>query len=210
MNTENEIASDNNISEEELAERACAGDAEAWSRLAALYYGAVAGTARRYFMEGAETEDMIQEGFIGLCKAVNGFDSGKCPVFRPFALMCIKRQILSALRSASRFKHMPLNTRIPLDAGSEYDEAMIFNISKARSLDDPEAIIISKERVSGIEEAVCRALSENEARVLSLRLEGLSYKEIARITDKDIKSVDNAVQRIKRKLETVFSSAEER
>lgn len=167
------------------------------------YKNFVRAKARTYFLIGADREDIIQEGMIGLFKAIRDFREDKLSSFRAFAELCITRQIITAIKTATRQKHIPLNSYISLNKpifDEDSDRTLMDIISEDR-VTDPEEMMINREEFSGIEAKMGELLSALEWEVLSLYLEGKSYQEIACDLDKHVKSIDNALQRVKRKLE---------
>lgn len=180
----------------ELWRLASAGDAAAEEELIAEYSRLVKICARPYFLVGADSEDLIQEGMLGLLSAVRHYDPAKDVKFRTYAEYCIRRRIYNAIKSASRFKHNPLNDYVSLESPG-IDES---NPQGSFHLRDPEEFVIAKERVDEITNSLYGSLSRLEEKVLGLYLEGLSYEEMASKLKKTPKSVDNAVQRIRRKL----------
>ena len=198
------------LSDEELVKAAQSGDDEALEAILSRYKNLVYAKSKPYFLAGAEDEDIVQEGFIGLYKAVIDFDGERFPFFKVFANVCVTRHILTAVKAASRKKHQPLNSYVSLDQ-STYDDdgdTTLLDIMAATELQDPEAIVIDRENMDGMEYTINKVLSKLEAQVLVLHLEGLSYSEIAARLGKDVKAVDNAVQRIKKKLESALKSDE--
>ena len=161
--------------------------------------------ARAYFLMGADREDIIQEGMIGLYKAIRDFNSEKEVCFNTFASICITRQILTAIKNASRQKHMPLNSYVSLNKSiyAEEEKAFIDELIP-KNISNPEELLIGKEDKIYIEESLLKHLSEFEHRVLSLYLAGNSYSKIASKIEKDEKSIDNALQRVRKKLEKII------
>lgn len=193
------------LSDEELVDRAQGGDDDALEVILARYKGLVYAKSKPYFLAGADDDDVIQEGFIGLYKAVKDFDGEKFPFFKVFAGVCVTRHILNAVAAAQRKKHGPLNSYISLDKSSYDDnDHPLMEVVAADELQDPEAIVIERENVDGMEYTINRVLSKLETQVLVYHLGGMSYNEIAQKLGKDTKAVDNAVQRIKRKLESAL------
>lgn len=168
----------------------------------------VARKANSYFLAGADKDDIIQEGMIGLFKAVRDYRTDKDASFRSFAELCITRQIISAVKSASRLKHSPLNSYISLDKPiqDENYDATLLDIIAAGQAANPEDIIIGRENMEQVEIKMEEVLSRFECEVLSLYLTGKSYSSIASILKKDPKSIDNALQRIKKKFEKFSDS----
>ncbi|MEL4105562.1 sigma-70 family RNA polymerase sigma factor [Oscillospiraceae bacterium CM] len=180
----------------ELTNLASTGDASAEEELIAEYSRLVKACARPYFLAGGDSEDLIQEGMLGLLSAVRHFDPAKEVQFKTYAEFCIRRRLISAIKTASRFKHTPLNDYVSLES-PELDEN---NTQGLFSLRDPEEFVIARERVHEITDCLFGSLSRFESNVLGLYLEGFSYEEMALKVNKPQKSVDNAVQRIRKKL----------
>ena len=159
--------------------------------------------ARAYFLIGADREDIIQEGMIGLYKAVRDFDASKTNSFKGFADICITRQIITAIKTATRQKHIPLNSYISLNKPvyDEESERTLLDIIATSIVTDPEELIISKEELKHIESKMNELLSDLELQVVEYYLNGKSYQYIADKLKRDVKSIDNALQRVKRKLE---------
>lgn len=190
------------MSDEALVELSAAGDKAATECLLARYKNLVRAKARMYFLVGADKEDIIQEGMIGLFKAIRDFDAGRHTTFRGFAELCVKRQIITAVKSANRQKHIPLNSYISLNKpvfDDDAEQTLLDTISEKKVF-DPEEIIITKEHFMDMQEKMSKNLSKLEWNVLSLYLDGKSYVEIAKKVKKSEKSIDNALQRIKRKV----------
>ena len=189
--------------DEEIIIDARQGNYMALEYLINKYKNFVRAKARTYFLIGADREDIIQEGMIGLFKAIRDFREDKLSSFRAFAELCITRQIITAIKTATRQKHIPLNSYISLNKpifDEDSDRTLMDIISEDR-VTDPEEMMINREEFSGIEAKMGELLSALEWEVLSLYLEGKSYQEIACDLDKHVKSIDNALQRVKRKLE---------
>ena len=158
---------------------------------------------RSYFLVGADREDIIQEGMIGLYKAVRDYKSDKSIPFRVFAEMCITRQIITAVKTATRQKHIPLNSYVSLNKkifDEESDKSLI-EVLQEISVTNPEELLISKEEQNVIESKIMELLSPFEKEVLSKYLKGIAYQEIAKQLDRPVKSVDNALQRLRKKIE---------
>lgn len=189
--------------DEQVVEYARAGDEEALEYLIKKYRNFVRAKARSYFLIGADREDIIQEGMIGLYKAVRDFQPDKLSSFRAFAELCITRQIITAIKTATRQKHIPLNSYVSLNKPIYDDESdrTLLDVLSGTRISDPEELIISQEDFSSIESKISELLSDLEWEVLSSYLEGKSYQEIATDLDRHVKSIDNALQRVKRKLE---------
>ncbi|MBM7663380.1 RNA polymerase sporulation-specific sigma factor [Bacillus mesophilus] len=179
------------------------GDTDALDYLINKYRNFVRAKARSYFLIGADREDIIQEGMIGLYKAIRDFKEDKLSSFKAFAELCITRQIITAIKTATRQKHIPLNSYVSLDKpiyDEESDRTLMDVISGAKIL-DPEELIINQEEFSDIELKMAELLSDLERKVLVLYLDGQSYQEISEELNRHVKSIDNALQRVKRKLE---------
>lgn len=173
------------------------------------YKPLVRAKGRSYFLVGADREDIVQEGMIGLFKAIRDYRDDKSIPFRIFAEMCITRQIITAVKTATRQKHIPLNSYISLNKKvfDDDSEKMLIEVLQEVSVTDPEELFISKEEINLIETKMQELLSPFEKQVLSLYLSGVAYQDIARQLKKPVKSVDNALQRLKKKVEkSVFSS----
>ncbi len=193
-----------NLTDEELVFLAHKNDGrEAEEYLLNKYKNLVRARAKAYFLVGGDNDDLVQEGMIGLFKAIRDFDIDKDVSFHSFAELCIKRQIFTAIKTADRQKHQPLNTYISLNTpvyDDDSERTLIETVSERHSV-DPEKLYIMREKLSDIEKEIETKLSKLEKSVLILHLEGMSYREIAEIIDKPEKSIDNALQRIKKKLD---------
>lgn len=181
------------LSDEELLRRAASGGREAEEALVSRYLQLVRVCARPLFLAGGDSEDLTQEGMFGLLSAIREFDPGKGVPFRSYAEHCIRMRLYSAVKSASRLKHLPLNDSMPLEQLSDDPGSQL----SARS---PEDLVLARESKEELKDLFARCLSKLEKQVLDLYLEGLSYRDIAVRLRKDEKSVDNAVQRIRHKL----------
>jgi RNA polymerase sporulation-specific sigma factor len=175
---------------------ASSGDPAAEEELITEYSRLVRICARPYFLAGGDSEDLIQEGMLGLLSAVRHYDPSKDVKFKTYAEFCIRRRLISAIKSASRFKHIPLNDYVSLES-PELDEN---NTQGTFFLRDPEEFVIARERVDEITDCLYGSLSRFETKILGFYLEGMSYEEMAVKVNKPPKSVDNAVQRIRKKL----------
>ena len=184
------------MTDEELWTEAHRGDLEAEEQLVERYSQTVRMRARPYFLAGGDSEDLIQEGMFGLLSAVRHFDPARDVSFKTYAERCIDLRLITAIRTASRFKHRPLNDSVSLDS-PEFDERQILSRGLLR---DPEELVITRELTDELQSALIKKLSRLEKAVLDLYLEGLSYTDIAERTGRSVKSVDNAVQRIRHKL----------
>lgn len=195
---------DEQLDEELIVERARKGDPRAQEILIKRYKNFVRSKARSYFLIGADREDIVQEGMIGLFKAMRDYQPDKVTSFRSFAELCIKRQIITAIKTATRQKHIPLNSYVSLNKPMFDDESdrTLFDVMSTSSKElNPEHLIIKREELSSIEEKMGEVLSDLEWKVLNAYLEGKSYQEISVEMNKHVKSVDNALQRVKKKLE---------
>ncbi|MGM9936556.1 MAG: RNA polymerase sporulation sigma factor SigH [Candidatus Ornithomonoglobus sp.] len=193
------------ISDDELVAMAQAGDEGALEAILMRYKPLVHKKSQPYYLAGGDDDDIVQEGLIGLYKAVIDFDKDKFPLFKVFAGVCIERRIISAVKKASRQKHTPLNSYISL-SNSAYDEEQgiaLGDVIDSGRGEDPEKILIERENISGLEGIINNVLSPLEMQVLLCHLNGKTYKETAEELGKDVKAVDNAMQRIKKKLEDV-------
>ncbi len=190
------------ISDEVLWLAASKGDTQAEEQLIKKYNRLVKICSRPFFLAGGDSEDLIQEGMMGLVSAIREYDSEKGTAFRTFAEKCILNRLRSAVKSASRFKHMPLNESLSLESQA-FDEGQTFASGIVR---DPEELIIARETFDEINDMLSDSLSQFEKRVLEYYLLGLSYSEIAENVSKTPKSVDNAVQRIRKKLAQFLTS----
>ncbi|HWK21961.1 MAG TPA: RNA polymerase sporulation sigma factor SigH [Ureibacillus sp.] len=191
------------LSDEQLIEEVHHGNTEALDYLITKYRLFVKAKARSYFLIGADKEDIIQEGMIGLYKSIRDFKGDKLSSFRAFAELCITRQIITAIKTATRQKHIPLNSYVSLDKpiyDEESDRTLMDVITSSES-DDPVHLMINREEYSHLEEKISEILSELEQQVLALYLDGQSYNEISEELNRHVKSIDNALQRVKRKLE---------
>lgn len=189
--------------EEILVELAKKGDSKAQEALIKKYKNFVRSKARTYFLIGADREDIIQEGMIGLFKAIRDYKPDKISSFRTFAELCIKRQMITAIKTATRQKHIPLNSYVSLNKpifDEESDRSMYEMVANSKEL-DPEHLVIRREELDMIETKMGEVLSELEWQVLNSYLDGRSYQEIAVQMNRHVKSVDNALQRVKKKLE---------
>jgi RNA polymerase sporulation-specific sigma factor len=194
------------LSDEQLVELSLKEDDIATECILARYKNLVRARARMYFLAGADREDIIQEGMIGLFKAIRDFDKDKLVSFRGFAELCIKRQILTAIKTATRQKHMPLNSYVSLSYPAYESDADggLEEILAGSSASDPERLFIAKENTAFLTDRINEVLSTLERSVLELYLEGKSYQEIAVALGKTAKSIDNALQRIKKKAAPLF------
>lgn len=189
--------------DEDVIQEAKAGNENALEYLINKYKSFVRAKARTYFLIGADREDIIQEGMIGLFKAIRDFKGDKLASFRAFAELCITRQIITAIKTATRQKHIPLNSYVSLNKPifDEESDRTLMDIISEENISDPEELVINREEFLGIENKMGEILSSLEWEVLTSYLDGKSYQEIAEDLDRHVKSIDNALQRVKRKLE---------
>lgn len=193
--------------DEEVVLEAKVGNVEAQEYIINKYQGFVKSKAKSYFLIGADKEDIYQEGMIGLYKAIRDFKTDKLSSFKAFAELCITRQIITAIKTATRQKHIPLNTYVSLNRPvyEEESDRTLLDIITTIKIANPEELMISREEVSKIENEIEKVLSDLEIEVLNSYLQGKSYQEIACELDRCSKSIDNALQRVKRKLEKCLS-----
>ncbi len=189
--------------DEDVIQEAKAGSENALEYLINKYKSFVRAKARTYFLIGADREDIIQEGMIGLFKAIRDYKGDKLSSFRAFAELCITRQIITAIKTATRQKHIPLNSYVSLNKPifDEESDRTLMDVISEENISDPEELVINREEFLGIENKMGEILSSLEWEVLTSYLEGKSYQEIAEDLDRHVKSIDNALQRVKRKLE---------
>ncbi len=189
--------------DEELVDHAKGGDDRAAEFLISKYRNFVRVKAKAYFLIGADREDIIQEGMIGLYKAIRDFRRDKLSSFRAFAELCITRQIITAIKTATRQKHIPLNSYISLNKPiyDEDSDRTLLDVISSMKVSDPEELVINQEASATMRERIRKNLSELECKVLTAYLEGKSYQEMANELNRHVKSIDNALQRVKRKLE---------
>ena len=185
------------------------GDSQAMEILVSRYRDYAKQCSGSYFLMGADREDVIQEGMIGLYKAILGFEAKKNVSFKTFARLCIKRQILSAVKMSTRQKHLPLNTYVSLDDGGGADIMEHISYTGETGGADPEQLLIEQENVLATQDRIDKALSEFEATVLMHHLDGEHYMQIATRLGREPKSVDNALQRIKHKVAKFLSQKQE-
>jgi len=190
-------------SDEELVVRARAGDDTALEALLVRHRALVRARARAHFLVGADQEDLVQEAMIGLYLAVRAFDPEAGSTFRTFAEVCVSRQVVTAIRSATRRKHGPLNDYVSLHgpvAAQDDGERTLADLLPAPGLADPAELLAGIESVRALRDHVDRALSDLEVEVLRLHAAGVGYREIAQRLHRGAKSIDNALQRIRRKV----------
>ncbi len=190
------------LADEQIVELSAEGDKAATEYILSKYKNLVRSRAKLYFLAGADKEDLVQEGMIGLFKAIRDFDATKQASFRGFAEMCIKRQIITAVKTAARLKHMPLNSYVSLSKPIYEDESerTLVDMLAERESVDPEEMYIRREKAEILEAEIAKKLSSLEQTVLSLYLGGMNYQEIAVELGRAPKSIDNALQRIRHKI----------
>ena len=183
--------------DEEVVGEAKKGNSRAQDYLISKYENFVKAKAKSYFLIGADKEDIYQEGMIGLYKAIRDFKSDRLTSFKAFAELCITRQIITAIKTATRQKHIPLNTYISLNKPiyEEESDRTLIDVLSGLKITDPEELIIGKEQLKHIEGEMAKVLSDLEMEVLQSYLDGKSYQEIACDLDRQAKSIDNALQR---------------
>lgn len=196
--------------DEEIVFEAKNGNIRAQEYLISKYETFVKAKSKSYFLVGADKEDIYQEGMIGLYKAIRDFKADKLSSFKAFAELCVTRQIITAIKTATRQKHIPLNTYISLNKPiyEEESERTLLDVLDGFKISDPEELIISQEQIEHIEREMAKVLSSLEMEVLQSYLDGKSYHEIACDLDRHAKSIDNALQRVKRKLEKCLYNQE--
>ena len=191
------------MTDEEIVVLCHNGDTSAEEYLLNKYKNFVRSKARSYFLIGADHEDIVQEGMIGLYKAIRDYKQEKLSSFRAFAELCITRQIITAIKTATRQKHIPLNSYVSLNKPlyDEESDRTLLDIIMEGNAGNPEEMIINQENLGNIHQKINEVLSGLEQEVLSAYLDGKSYQEIAESLGRHVKSIDNALQRVKRKLE---------
>jgi RNA polymerase sporulation-specific sigma factor len=195
---------ENGQTDDDLVLAARSGDDAALCELLNKYRAFARVKARSYFLVGADREDIVQEGMIGLYKAIRDFNPDMQSSFRAFAELCVTRQIITAIKTATRQKHGPLNNYVSFErpvGGDDDGERVLGDVLPSRAISDPADLVISAERIRALQAHFDEVLSDLETEVLRLYVEGKSYQEIAERLQRHVKSIDNALQRIKRKLE---------
>lgn len=200
------------LADDDLVALAREGDKSALEVLLERYVSYARVKAKTYFLVGADREDIIQEGMLGLYKAVRDYDASKTISFSSFAELCITRQVISAIKGATRRKHVPLNSYVSLHGhvGDEEGERQVIEFVSAVRVMDPLDEVVASEQLAQVRSFLAEILSDLEVEVLRLYLEGRSYEDIAERLERRSKSIDNALQRIKRKLERFLSARDER
>ena len=193
----------NQLSDEKIVSLIKEGDEKALSYLLEKYKNLVNTKVGKYFIIGAEKEDIVQEGMIGLFKAIQNFNQEKQNTFKSFANICIERQLITAIKSSNRQKHMPLNSYLSLNTAAydnnEEDSVELIDTFNSKTIEDPLETVMKKEYYKEIENAVNKSLSKFEKQVLDRFIKGESYTIIAQKLEAPVKSVDNAIQRIRKK-----------
>ena len=197
------------LTDEEIVALAQSDDDEALTYLLDKYKNFVRSKARSYFLIGADHEDIVQEGMIGLFKAIRDYKPTRLSSFRAFAELCVKRQIITAIKTATRQKHFPLNSYVSLNKPlyDEESDRTLLDVIEGR-VTNPEDLFISQEELERIQNEISTTLSPLEQQVLAAFLNGKSYQEIAEMLDRHVKSIDNALQRVKRKLTKILEETE--
>lgn len=195
----------NDMKDEQIVIEAKKGNVDALNYIIEKYKNMVVSISSKYFIIGAEKEDIIQEGMIGLFKSIRNFEDGKQSSFKSFADLCIKRQLITAIKTSTRQKHIPLNSYLSLNKNAYETEGdlELIDVLNAEVIEDPLDTITNKESVENIENQMQNILSEFEKNVLDKYLKGYSYNQIAQKLDTHVKSVDNAIQRIKKKVSKI-------
>ncbi len=199
------------MKDEDLIEIIKSGDKHALEYLLQKYKELVNMKVSKYFIVGAEREDIVQEGMIGLYKAIKGYNAEKQNSFKTFANLCIERQLITAIKTSNRQKHMPLNSYLSLNTSAydEEDETSLIDTLDTKSSEDPLETITRKEYYSTVESAIDKSLSTFEKQVLNRYIQGESYVQIAAKLDAPVKSIDNAIQRIRKKAFKSISKEDE-
>lgn len=198
-----ETAKYESLKDETLVMLAHDGESEALDFLINKYRSFVSAKARSYFLIGADREDIVQEGMIGLYKAVRDYQTGKLSSFKAFAELCITRQMITAIKTATRQKHIPLNSYISLDKPlyDEESEQTLLDVLSGTGILNPEELLLNRERFTLMEGKMVEVLSYLERCALALYLDGQSYREISKTLNRSEKAIDNALQRVKKKFE---------
>ena len=196
----------NSMTDEQLCAQAANGDRSAEETLVLRHARLVRVCARPFFLAGGDSEDLLQEGMMGLLKAIREFQEGRGASFRTFAALCVRRRIISAVRAAAGGRHLPLNSGVSLEPALFLANQDLAPLGMAyRRQENPEDVVIHQEDLSALEAAIQSRLTDLESQVLALYLSGSSYSEIAKEVSRSTKSVDNAVQRIRRKIAQYLS-----
>ena len=190
--------------DEELIDLLRDGESEIMEYLMDKYKNLVRSKAGTMYILGADKDDLIQEGMIGLFKAVRDYDLGRDASFYTFADLCISRQMYTAVQSAGRQKHIPLNSYVSLYGGEEGEEGALIQTVQISRQENPEALFLDKERVAYLEKCIEEELSDFEKQVLDLYITGMSYSQIAKVLGRGEKATDNALQRLKNKIKRML------
>lgn len=194
--------------DEELIDRLRRGEDLIMDYICDKYKNLVRSKAKSMFILGADSDDLIQEGMIGLFKAVRDYDMGRDASFFTFAELCISRQMYTAVQAAKRQKHLPLNTYVSLDSGGMNqegrEESTLAELIADRAELSPEELVLDKERVAYLEKTIETELSDFEKQVLDLYMTGMSYSQIAKVLGREEKATDNALQRLKTKIKKML------
>lgn len=196
-----------NCSDDELIDRLRRGEAAIMDYICDKYKNLVRSKAKSMFILGGDNEDLIQEGMIGLFKAVRDYDMGRDASFFTFAELCINRQMYTAVQAAQRKKHLPLNNYVSLEGvagGMEGESGSLSNLFADKPQQNPEELFLDKERMAYLERAIVEELSEFEKQVFDLYMTGMSYSQIAKVLGRDEKATDNALQRLKSKIKKML------
>lgn len=196
-----------NCSDDELIDRLRRGESAIMDYICDKYKNLVRSKAKSMFILGGDNEDLIQEGMIGLFKAVRDYDMGRDASFFTFAELCINRQMYTAVQAAQRKKHLPLNNYVSLEGaagGMEGDGSSLSNLFAGKPEQNPEELFLDKERMAYLEKAIVEELSEFEKQVFDLYMTGMSYSQIAKVLGRDEKATDNALQRLKSKIKRML------
>ncbi len=200
----------NDLTDEQIISLIKQGDEKALSYLLEKYKNLVNMKVGKYFIIGAEKEDIVQEGMIGLFKAIKSFNEEKQNTFKSFANICIERQLITAIKSSNRQKHMPLNSYLSLNTAAydnnEEDSVELIDTFNSKTIEDPLETVMKQEYYQEVQNAVNKSLSKFEKQVLDRFIKGESYIAIAKRLDAPVKSVDNAIQRIRKKaIKNIFN-----
>ncbi len=198
------------LDDEKIVQLIHRGNSHALDYLIHKYRNFVRAKARTYFLIGADKEDIVQEGMIGLYKAIRDYDGDKLSSFKAFAELCVTRQIITAIKTATRQKHIPLNSYVSLDKpiyDEETDRTLLDVIAGSKAI-DPQELLVNQEKYGDMEMKLSELLSGLEKKVLQLYLDGQTYQEISVALERHVKSIDNALQRVKRKLEQLIEETE--
>lgn len=198
------------LDDDQLVKLVHAGQSYALDFLIHKYKNFVRAKARTYFLVGADREDIVQEGMIGLYKAIRDYKGDKLSSFKAFAELCVTRQIITAIKTATRQKHIPLNSYVSLDKPiyDEESDRTLMDVVAISKAGDPQELLINQEKYGDMEDKMAELLSGLERKVLTLYLDGRTYQEISVELNRHVKSIDNALQRVKRKLERYLEISE--